>query len=72
MREGSCLLGVRARGTRAFNAHLLQLALHLNEDLAGWIYLWLKCAVLGHFSFHAFLKQFFVFFLQKFLLSVPE
>ena len=55
-----------------FNAHFLQMGLHLGKYQACRVYLWLKCTLLGFILDHAYLCQIFVLPLQVVLLSVPK
>ena len=53
-------------------SHLLQLYLHLDENLTSWVNLWLKCALLRLILDHAYLCDVLVLSLQVVLLPVPK
>ena len=52
--------------------HLLQLNLHLDQNLTSRVNLWLKCALECLVLDHAYLSDVLVLSLQVVLLSVPK
>ena len=53
-------------------SHLLQLNLHLDQNLTSWVNLWLKCALERLILDHAYLSDVLVLSLLVVLLPIPK